>query len=99
MWAATTRRDRLRLNKQLTERLGEDWVGVVAEQDRRRQEQQRTARLAPPTVREQALAQLELELIPTRPTPYEPWRQPLTPDRQAHNRALLEAALAAKAAA
>ncbi|MBZ4019674.1 Lsr2 family DNA-binding protein [Streptomyces purpurogeneiscleroticus] len=44
------------------------------------------------TEREQALAHLELELIPTRPTPYEPWRQPLTPDRQAQNRAILEAA-------
>ncbi|MGI5532531.1 WhiB family transcriptional regulator [Streptomyces syringium] len=91
VWAATTSRDRQKLRKKLVERLGEDWVAVVAEQDRRRE--QRSARVVPPTVREQALARLELELIPTRPAPYEPWREPMTPARQEENRRLLLAGI------
>ncbi|MFF8732229.1 hypothetical protein ACF073_38055 [Streptomyces sp. NPDC015171] len=81
VWAATTARERNKLRKDLVHRLGDDWVGVVAEQDRRRQEKQRAARLAPPTVRETVRARLELELIPTRPAPYEPWKEPMTPAR------------------
>ncbi|WP_236584877.1 hypothetical protein [Streptomyces sp. MBT53] len=77
-------------------RLGDDWVGAVADQDRRR-EQQQTPRTVPPTAREQKPALLELELIPTRPQPYEPWREPLTPQRRAHNWRLLELALTGKA--
>ncbi|MGW0607783.1 WhiB family transcriptional regulator [Streptomyces sp. NPDC002640] len=99
VWAATTHRDRNRLRRGLRERLGDDWVGVVAEQDRRRQEKQRAARHAPPTVREAVMARLELELIPTRPAPYEPWKEPMTPARQAQNWAVLKAALTTKAAA
>nr|WP_168723228.1 WhiB family transcriptional regulator [Streptomyces sp. SAT1]ANO42821.1 transcriptional regulator [Streptomyces sp. SAT1] len=99
VWAATTKRDRTQLRKQLVARLGEDWVGVAAEQDRRRREQQRVARVVPPTARELALARLELELIPARPAPYEPWKEPMTPARQAQNWAVLKAALSTKAAA
>ncbi|MEU1668567.1 WhiB family transcriptional regulator [Streptomyces sparsogenes] len=99
VWAATTARERNKLRKDLVRRLGNDWVGVVAEQDRRRQEKQRAARLAPPTVRETVMARLELELIPTRPAPYEPWKEPMTPARQAQNMAILKAALSTKAAA
>jgi hypothetical protein len=99
VWAATTARERNKLRKDLVRRLGDDWVGVVAEQDRRRQDKQRAARLAPPTVREKAMARLELELIPTRPAPYEPRKEPLTPGRQAHNRTILKAALSTRAAA
>lgn len=95
VWAATTRRDRTRLRKQLVARLGDDWVGAVTEQDRRRREQQRTARTAPPTVRDQVLARLELELVPTRPEPYNPWSQPITPQQAATNRRVLELALKA----
>ncbi|MGW8355552.1 hypothetical protein [Streptomyces wedmorensis] len=94
MWAATTTRDR----KQLTGRLGDDWVDVVAEQDRRRRGRPRAARVVPPTVREQPLARLQLELIPTRPAPYEPWKKPITPARAANNRRLLELAVSSKAA-
>ena len=96
MWAATTPGKRGALRNGLVQRLGDDWVGVVADQDRRH-EQQQTARTVPPTIREQMLARLELELIPTRPQPYEPWREPLTPQRRAYNRRLLELALAGKA--
>ncbi|MFF5881039.1 WhiB family transcriptional regulator [Streptomyces californicus] len=98
VWAATTRRDRTRLRRQLVARLGDDWPGVVADQDRRRREQQRAVRIAPPTVRDQALARLELELVPTRPEPYNPWSQPITPQQAAANRRVLELALTGKAA-
>ncbi|MFF8960785.1 WhiB family transcriptional regulator [Streptomyces sp. NPDC014894] len=98
VWAATTDRDRKRLRKQLVARLGEDWVGVVAERDRLRRERQRAARAAPPTDREQALARLERELIPTRPEPYNRWKQPVTPQQAASNRRVLELAANGKAA-
>ncbi|MEV7291232.1 hypothetical protein AB0N79_06400 [Streptomyces microflavus] len=78
VWAATTKRDRTRLRRQLTARLGDDWAGVVAEQDRRRREQRRTTRTAPSTVRDQALTRLEL--IHTRPERCNPWTpQPSVP--------------------
>ncbi|MGA4953735.1 WhiB family transcriptional regulator [Streptomyces lydicamycinicus] len=93
VWAATTARQRTTLRKDLVQRLGPDWVGVVAEQARRKQEKQRAARAAPPTVREQVMARLELELIPSRPDSYESWCAPMTPAQQAQNRAILAAAL------
>ncbi|WP_444971627.1 hypothetical protein [Streptomyces sp. SAI-25] len=89
----TRKRERIRLRKQLTARLGDDWPGVVAEQDRRRREHQRAVRTAPPSVRDQALARLELELVPTRPEPCNPWKQPITPQQAAANRRVLELAL------
>ncbi|XVV39745.1 WhiB family transcriptional regulator (plasmid) [Streptomyces sp. CA-100214] len=98
VWAATTARDRKQLRKQLVARLGDDWVGVVAEQDRRRHERQRAARAVPPTAREQALARLELEGIPTRPTPYNRWKEPITPAQAASNRRVLELVASGKAA-
>lgn len=98
VWAATTARDRTQLRKQLVARLGADWIGMVAEQDRRRRERQRAARTVPPTVREQALARLEVELIPTRPEPYNRWKQPITPQQAASNRHVLELVASGKAA-
>ncbi|WP_097973404.1 WhiB family transcriptional regulator [Streptomyces sp. gb14] len=98
VWAATTKRERKRLRVRLVARLGDDWVGAVAEEDRRRRERRRTARTAPPTVRDQALARLELELVPVRPEPYDRWKQPITPQQAAANRRVLERALAGKAA-
>ncbi|MCW8101643.1 WhiB family transcriptional regulator [Streptomyces tauricus] len=95
VWAATTPGQRGVLRNRLVQRLGDDWVGAVADQDHRR-EQQQAAPTVPPPVRNQILARLELELIPTRPQPYEPWREPLTPQRRAHNRRVLEHALADK---
>ncbi|MFI1786460.1 hypothetical protein [Streptomyces rubiginosohelvolus] len=96
VWAATTKRERKRLRKRLVARLGDDWPGVVADQDRRRREQQRAARTVPPTVRDQALARLELELVPTRPEPCNPWKQLTTPQQAAANRRVLERALTAR---
>lgn len=100
VWAATTPSDRGRLRRRLVDRLGENWVDVVAAKDRARH--QRRGRPAPvrppadwPTVREQAMARLEVELIPTRPEPYDPW---LDPTRQASRRRRLLAALKNEAA-
>ncbi|MGW2583628.1 WhiB family transcriptional regulator [Streptomyces virginiae] len=98
VWAATTARDRTQLRKQLVARLGENWVGVVAEQDRLRRERPRTARVVPPTIRELALARLELEGIPTRPAPYNRWTEPITPAQAASNRHVLELVASGKAA-
>jgi WhiB family redox-sensing transcriptional regulator len=55
VWAATTQRDRNRLRRNLRERLGDDWIGVVAERDRRRRERKKAARLAPPTTVREAV--------------------------------------------
>lgn len=52
VWAATTPGKRGALRNGLVRRLGDDWVGVVADQDRRH-EQQQTARTVPPTIRGQ----------------------------------------------
>ncbi|MGY4966633.1 WhiB family transcriptional regulator [Streptomyces sp. 900105245] len=98
VWAATTARDRKQLRKQLVARLGEDWVGVVAEQDRLRRERARAARVVPPTARELALARLELEAIPTRPAPYNRWKEPITPAQAASNLTVLALAVSGKAA-
>ncbi len=93
VWAATTARQRTELRRRLVERLGEDWVGVFAAQDAARAQRRQQARLNPPTVGEKSLARLELEHIPTRPTPYRPGREPITPEQAAANRARLLAAL------
>ncbi|MEU1078005.1 MULTISPECIES: WhiB family transcriptional regulator [unclassified Streptomyces] len=98
VWAATTARERTQLRKQLVARLGEDWVGVVAEQDRLRRERQRAARVVPPTARDIALARLELESIPTRPAPYNRWKEPITPAQAASNLRVLALVASGKAA-
>ncbi|MYY80843.1 MULTISPECIES: WhiB family transcriptional regulator [unclassified Streptomyces] len=98
VWAATTARDRKQLRKQLVTRLGDDWIGVVAEQDRRHRERQQAARVLPPTIREQALARLERESIPTRPAPYDRWKEPITPQQAASNRHVLQLVASGKAA-
>ncbi|MGP4004472.1 WhiB family transcriptional regulator [Streptomyces sp. 8N706] len=101
VWAATTTRQRGQLRRRLANRLGPDWVGVIAQRDQDARQRPRPPlpqATTAPTEREKTLARLEPELIPTRPTPYEPWREPLTPHRQAHNRHLLELDLAQRSA-
>ncbi|GHH55648.1 WhiB family transcriptional regulator [Streptomyces candidus] len=98
IWAPTMPRERTELREKLVARLGEDWVGVVAAQERRRKDQERAARFAPPTVRDPALARLEREAIPTRPTPYNRWKQPITPAQAASHRHVLELVASGKAA-
>ncbi|MFH9968372.1 WhiB family transcriptional regulator [Streptomyces mirabilis] len=100
VWGATTARRRTELRRRLAARLGPDWVGVVAQ---REQAARQGARPSPPRdtasiERARAFARLETELIPTRPAPYEPWREPLTPERQARNLRLLELAVAQRPA-
>ncbi|MFF7196878.1 WhiB family transcriptional regulator [Streptomyces sp. NPDC088197] len=99
VWAATTPRERTTLRKRQVERLGPDWVAKVAAADRRRAERRQRARVDPPPIRSEALERLALELIPTRPAPYEPWRAPITPERAAANRQTLARALGLKKAA
>ncbi|MGW7347878.1 WhiB family transcriptional regulator [Streptomyces sp. NPDC054854] len=98
VWAATTKCDRTQLRKQLVARLGADWIGVVAEQDRLRRERQRAVRAVPPTDCEFALTRLELEGIPTRPAPYNRWTEPITPAQAASNLRVLALAVSGKAA-
>jgi WhiB family redox-sensing transcriptional regulator len=87
------------LTEQLTARIGADWVSAVAEQDCRTQERQHARRVQPPTARQQALTRLELELIPTRPTPYEPWLEPMTRACREQNQRLFLAGLTTRTAA
>lgn len=93
VWAATTPRIRARLRQRLVQRLGDDWVGIVANSNRRRAPQRQASRTASLTPRQEILTRLELELIPTRPEPYEPHREPMTPRRQALNRRILQRAI------
>lgn len=103
VWAATTATERGALRRRLVQRLGEDWVEVVARRDEAARQRRRQERWNPPPIRQQqaqrALSRLELELIPSRPAPYEPWREPITPARAAANRAALARAVGAKTAA
>jgi WhiB family redox-sensing transcriptional regulator len=103
VWAATTATERGALRRRLRERLGEDWVEVIVRRDQAARQRRRQEWWNPPPIRQQqaqrALSWLELELIPTRPEPYEPWREPITPARAAANRAALARAVGAKNAA
>jgi hypothetical protein len=91
VWAATTPRHRTTLRQRLKKRLGEDWVGAMVAKDRERAAHR--ARIHPPTTREEKVARLELELIPTRPTPYVPERAPISAEQAAANRDQLRRAL------
>lgn len=93
VWAATTPGQRTNLRNRLKTRLGEDWVGAMVDRERLR-----PSRTCPPTTREEKLDRLELELIPTRPDPYEPGQAPTTPQQAAANRDRLSRALAEEAA-
>ncbi|MCW8102690.1 WhiB family transcriptional regulator [Streptomyces tauricus] len=82
IWAATVSRERKALRRRLQERHGLDWVGVVAAADRAR-EQARLNRARPPAPDPAPAASAMWT------SHYEPWREPLTPDRQQRNRELL----------
>ncbi|MET9497450.1 WhiB family transcriptional regulator [Streptomyces sp. NPDC006552] len=85
IWAATTPRQRTQLRHRLEDRLGPDWVNVIARADARAR--QRATR--PPEPDSSPVPQVH----PLWSHPYQPWREPLTPDRQQHNRELLQQAL------
>lgn len=83
VWAATTPRQRTRLRHRLAHRLGADWINAIARADERAR--QRAAHPPQPAPAPQA--------HPMWAHPYQPWREPLTADRQQHNRELLRQAL------
>ncbi|WP_314416176.1 WhiB family transcriptional regulator [Streptomyces kroppenstedtii] len=82
VWAATISRERKALRRRLQLRHGLDWVGVVAQADRAR-EQARLNRARPPAPDPAPAASVMWS------RPYEPWREPLTPGWQQRNRELL----------
>ncbi|GHB68060.1 hypothetical protein GCM10010377_68720 [Streptomyces viridiviolaceus] len=85
IWAATTARERTTLRRRLVERLGKDWVGVVADHDRRLHERREAARHSPLPVAEARIVHLDREANGPTPTP----RRPLTPGQQQRNPARL----------
>ncbi|TVL88461.1 WhiB family transcriptional regulator [Streptomyces sp. SAJ15] len=89
IWAATTPRQRTTLRRRLQDRLGPDWVGVVAQQERARAQRRQEQRLNPLSVADRAMADLAPAPHPMWGSHYEPWREPLTPERQQRNRDVL----------
>ncbi|MFF7074520.1 WhiB family transcriptional regulator [Streptomyces pseudovenezuelae] len=83
VWGATTPRQRTTLRRRLRERLGLDWVGVVADADRARALRE-TADQAAPAPAPAA--------HPMWSTPYTPAPRPLTAAQQTLHRQVLEAA-------
>ncbi|GGO98677.1 WhiB family transcriptional regulator [Wenjunlia tyrosinilytica] len=92
IWAGTTARQRTVLRRRLVDRLGKNWVAVVAETDRNRRERATAARHTPLTVRDARLVRLDRELNGPMPR----IRLPLTHEQQEHNRARLTAGLTGK---
>ncbi|MEU9438393.1 WhiB family transcriptional regulator [Streptomyces sp. NPDC048252] len=93
VWAGTTARERTHLRQRLADRLGTDWVTVVADRDDRRRAQRQAARYAPLTVREARIVRLDRDV--NGPLPRRPRR--LTPDDQRRNMHRLLAAASAPA--
>ncbi|MER5227121.1 hypothetical protein [Streptomyces flaveus] len=79
---ATTSRQRKGLRRRLQLRHGLDWVGVVAQADR---ERARRSQARPPTPDPAPAPAASLMWT----SPYEPWREPVTPGQQQRNRDLL----------
>jgi hypothetical protein len=73
IWAATTARQRTTLRHRLQVRLGLDWVGIVAQADGERA-LRRSARTP-------AVTQAAPPAHPLWSSHYEPWREPITPER------------------
>jgi WhiB family redox-sensing transcriptional regulator len=89
IWAGTTARQRTALRQRLVDRLGPDWVAVVAEAGRDRRERAAVARHTPLTIREAELVRVDRELNGPMPRPC----RPLTPVQQQRNRSRLVAGL------
>ncbi|WDM16494.1 WhiB family transcriptional regulator [Streptomyces lavenduligriseus] len=88
IFAATTPGQRIALRKRMAERLGPDWIDVLADQDRARREQAATARHNPLTISQARIVCLDREVNG-------PMRRPLTPAQQQRNLARLMAGLKA----
>ncbi|MGQ4347526.1 hypothetical protein [Streptomyces sp. SAS_275] len=85
IWAATTPRERNTLRKRITDRLGPDWIDVLADQIKARRERAAAARTNPLTVAQARIVRLDHEMNGPMP-------RPITPRRQRHNRDRLAAA-------
>jgi hypothetical protein len=85
IWAATTPRERNTLRKRIADRLGPDWIDVLADQIKARRERADAARTNPLTVAQARIVRLDNEMNGPMP-------RPITPRRQRRNRALLAAA-------
>jgi WhiB family redox-sensing transcriptional regulator len=90
IWAATTPRQRNALRRQLAARLGNNWVAVVADHDRRLRERRVTDRHTPLTVHQARIVRMDRDLNGPMPRP----RKPLTPAQQHRNTARLLAGVA-----
>ncbi|MGW6493199.1 WhiB family transcriptional regulator [Streptomyces sp. NPDC055056] len=85
IWAATTPRERNTLRKRIADRLGPDWIDVLADQIKARCERATAARITPLTVAQARIARLDHEMNGPMP-------RPMTPARQRRNRDRLAAA-------
>ncbi|MFD9398175.1 WhiB family transcriptional regulator [Streptomyces sp. NPDC060011] len=85
IWAATTPRERNTLRKRIADRLGPDWVNVLADEIKARRERADAARTHPLTVTQARIVRLDREMNGPMPCP-------VTPRRQRRNHALLAAA-------
>ncbi|MEV7082430.1 WhiB family transcriptional regulator [Streptomyces sp. NPDC093516] len=86
--AATTPSQRTTLRKRMVDRLGPDWIDVLAEQDQARRERAAAARHTPLTVSQARIIRLDREVNGPMP-------KPLTPAQQQRNLARLMAGLKA----
>lgn len=93
IWAGTNPLQRRILRARLANRLGTNWVQVLAARDRAPRERAEAARTRPPSVREARIIQLDRAC--NGPMPH---HTPLTPAQQSANRQRLLAALTGKAA-
>ncbi|MFD8629625.1 WhiB family transcriptional regulator [Streptomyces hygroscopicus] len=88
IYAATTPAQRTALRKRMVDRLGPDWIDVLADQDQARRERAAAARHMPLTISQARIVRLDREVNGPMP-------KPLTPAQQQRNMARLMASLKA----
>ena len=89
IWAGTIPRQRRALRRRLADRLGADWVAVVAAHDQRLRERREAARHTPLTVGQARIVRMDRELNGPMPR-----RRTTTSVQQQRNRARLLAGVA-----
>lgn len=90
IWAATTPGQRTALRKRMADRLGPDWIDVLAAQDQARRERAATARHTPLPVNLARIVRLDRAVNGPMPV-----HRLITPERQQHNLVRLTAGLKA----
>ncbi|MYS40659.1 hypothetical protein GTY23_05255 [Streptomyces sp. SID5998] len=88
IFASTTPSQRTALRKRMVDRLGPDWIDVLADQDQARRERAAAARHTPLTISQARIVRLDREVNGPMP-------KPLTPAQQQRNMARLMAGLKA----